>query len=175
MGDDTKNMAVSEEQAYVATKEQALEHTRKAIDAGLIPLIGRNVEEAEGAGVKDTGHFLSCCFCCECCCIVVKAAEYGTSDNLESGFLKKIDGLEIKLDSSKCVGCGECVEICPFNARKIVEGKTTMKPQLCIGCGRCVSACPNGALSSEIDEKNLDDFIAKIESIVDVTDQAQKT
>ena len=171
MGDDTFNMAVSEEQGYVATKEQALEHVRKAIDDGLVPLIGRNVAEAEGAGVKDTGRFLAGCFCCECCCVVVKAAKYATSASRGSGYFKRIEGLEIKFDSAKCIGCGKCVEVCAFNARQIVEGKATLDPNLCMGCGRCVNECPNGAISVEIEEKYLDEFIARIESIVDVEKQ----
>ena len=172
MGDDTFNMAISEEQGYVATKEQALEHTRKAIANGLIPLIGRNVAEAEGAGVKDTGHFLSCCFCCTCCCMGAKSAEFATSTARGAGTIMKIKGLEIKLDSAKCEGCGKCVEACGFYAREIVEGKSIMDIKRCIGCGRCVDACPNGANSIEIkDPKAIDKFVAKIERIVDVEKQ----
>jgi Fe-S-cluster-containing hydrogenase component 2 len=175
MGDDTLNMAVTEEQGYVATKEQALEHTRKAIDNGLIPLIGRNVAEAEGAGVKDTGHFLSCCFCCTCCCVGAKAAEYATSAGRGSGLVKRIEGLEIKLNSAKCDGCGDCVEVCIPKAREIVEGKSSLNSDYCIGCGRCVDTCPNGALSIVIeDPKYIDEFVARIESLVDVEKQQQK-
>jgi ferredoxin len=175
MGDDTFNMAISEEQGYVATKEQALEHTRKAIANGLIPLIGRNVAEAEGAGVKDTGHFLSCCFCCTCCCMGAKSAEFATSALRGTGSIMKIKGLEIKQDSAKCEGCGKCVEACGFWAREIVEGKAIMDIKMCIGCGRCVDACPNGAISIEIkDPKAIDKFVAKIERIVDVEKQDTK-
>jgi Pyruvate/2-oxoacid:ferredoxin oxidoreductase delta subunit len=175
MGDDTLNMAVSEEQAYVATKEQALEHTRKAIENGLLPLIGRNVAEAEGAGVKDTGHFLSACFCCTCCCVGARAAEYGTSAARGTSMVKRIEGLEIKTDSAKCVGCGECVQVCIPKAREIVEGKSTIDPIPCKGCGNCVNACPNGAISIEIeDPKYIEEFIARIESIVDVEKQDTK-
>ncbi len=175
MGDDTFNMAVPEEQGYVATKEQALEHTRKAIANGLIPLIGRNVAEAEGAGVKDTDHFLSCCFCCTCCCVGAKAAEYSTSARRGTRAVKKIKGLEIKQDSAKCVGCGECVEVCVYKAREIVEGKAIIDTDVCMGCGRCVSACPNGAISIVIeDPKYIDEFISRIESIVDVEKQPKE-
>jgi len=177
MGDDTLNMAVSEEQAYVATKEQALEHTRKAIESGLIASIGRNVEEAEGAGVKDTGHFLSCCFCCPCCCVGAKAAEYVTSAYRKPGMgmVKKLEGLEINTDSAKCVGCGECVEVCIPKAREIVEGKSSLNSDYCVGCGRCVDMCPNGALSFEIVDPNyIEAFISRLESIVDVEKQDTK-
>lgn len=175
MGDDTFNMAVTEDQGYVATKEQALEHTRKAIENGLIPLIGRNVAEAEGSGVKDTGHFLSCCFCCTCCCVGAKAVEYGTSAALGKGMAKTIEGIEFILDPAKCDGCGTCVEVCAAKGREIVEGKSSLNLNHCIGCGRCVDLCPNGAISIEIkDSKYIDEFISKIESLVDVEKQDSK-
>jgi Fe-S-cluster-containing hydrogenase component 2 len=176
MGDDTLNMAISEGQGYVATKEQALEHTRKAIEDGLIPLIGRAVGEADPHGVKDTGHFLSGCFCCTCCCVGAKRADYASSSITGSEkVLQKIEGLEIKLDPVKCVGCGDCVEVCAFDAREIVEGKSTLNLDYCIGCGRCVDACPNGALSIVIkDPSYLDEFISKIESLADVEKQQKK-
>jgi len=176
MGDDTFNMAVSEGQGYVATKEQALEHTRKAIEDGLIPLIGRAVGEADPHGVKDTGHFLSACFCCICCCVGAKRADYASSAVRSANkVLQKIEGLELKLDPVKCVGCGDCVKVCAFNAREIVEGKASLDPSQCRGCGRCVDACPNGALSIVIEDPNyLDKFLSRIESLADVEDQKDK-
>jgi len=175
MGDDTLNMAVTGEQGYVATKEQALEHTRKAIENGLIPLIGRNVAEAEGSGVKDTGHFLSCCFCCTCCCVGAKAVEYATSASLGKNMVEVIKGLEFKDDPSKCVGCGKCVEACAAKAREIVDGKSSYIQDYCIGCGRCVDACPNGAITIEItDPKYINEFISRLECIVDVEKQDTK-
>ena len=75
----------------------------------------------------------------------------------------------------KCVGCGDCVDVCAFDAREIVEGKSTLILDYCIGCGRCVDACPNGALSIVIeDPKSIDEFVSKIESLVDVEKQQKK-
>ena len=102
MGDDTKNMALSPDEGYVATKEQALEHVRKAIDNGLVPLLGRNVGEAEnGHGVRDTGKFLSGCFCCECCCIGVKLAEYGGASAMGGESGGSMEGWKIIVDYDK--------------------------------------------------------------------------
>jgi len=173
MGDDTKNMALSPEEGYVATKEQALEHLRKAIDDGLVPLLGRNVAEAEdGHGVMDTGRFLSGCFCCECCCIGVKTRQYGVYTSMAGDQPGSIEGMKIKVDYEKCVGCGTCVETCPFKFRKVVDGKVAVDPNQCIGCGRCINVCPNGAIMVDIEDPDyIEKFIAKIESIVDVTDQ----
>jgi UDP-glucose 4-epimerase len=178
MGDDTKNMVLPPEQGYVATKEQALEHMTKAMAEGLVPLLGRVVAEAEGGhGVEDTGKFLSGCFCCECCCIGVKAAQYGVLSGASMGgdSTGPLKGMTITLDEDKCTGCGKCVEVCPFNLRILEEGKSSVDPKLCVGCGRCVKECPEGAISIDVQDPELiDKFVAKIEAIVDVEDQSTK-
>jgi len=177
MGDDTKNMALDPDEGYHATKEQALEHVRKAIENGLVPLLGRNVGEAEnGHGVRDTGRFLSGCFCCECCCIGVKYAAYGGASAMGGEGGGSMEGWKVKVDYEKCVGCGECVEACPYNFRKVVDDKIAIDPDKCVGCGRCVNVCPNDAISLDIeDPEYIEKFIAKVESIVDVEDQTTKT
>ena len=177
MGDDTKNMALSPEQGYVATKEQALEHTRKAMAEGLMPLMGRSVGEAEdGHGVEDTGKFLSGCFCCSCCCIGVKSRQFGTGMSMSGEGAGSMEGMMIALDEEKCNGCGECVDVCPFDWRTLEEGKSSVDPKRCVGCGKCVRGCPEEAISIDVqDPEFIDNFIAKIESVVDVTDQSLKT
>ncbi|RLG21173.1 ferredoxin [Methanosarcinales archaeon] len=47
----------------------------------------------------------------------------------------------------KCVGCGECVSVCPVDAIEVcVVAKIGDK---CIGCGRCVMYCPVDAIYVE--------------------------
>ena len=176
MGDDTKNMALSPDEGYVATKEQALDHLRNAMADGLVPLLGRNVGEAEnGHGVRDTGRFLSGCFCCECCCIGVKLSQYDVTAGMGGEAGGCVEGMKIKVDLEKCDGCGTCIETCPYNFRRVVDGKSTVDPNKCIGCGRCVAVCPKGAISLNVeDPEYIEKFIAKIESIVDVEDQTIK-
>ena len=177
MGDDTKNMALDSDEGYVATKEQALEHVKNAIADGLVPLLGRNVDEAEdGHGVKDTGRFLSGCFCCECCCIGVTFGKYGVVSSMGGDSGGSMKGMKIKVDPELCDGCGTCIEVCPFKWRKNIDGKSSVDPAYCTGCGRCVTVCPNGAISFDIEDPNyIEKFVAKFESIVDVTDQTTKT
>jgi UDP-glucose 4-epimerase len=181
MGDDTKNMVLPEGHGYVATKEQALEHLTKAMAEGLVPLMGRNVAEAEGGhGVEDTGKFLSGCFCCECCCIAVKYAQYGLGASAGTGMggdnAGSLEGMTITLDEDKCTGCGKCIDECPFNLRILKEGKSSVDSKLCVGCGRCLKVCPEEAISFDVQDSELiDKFIAKIESIVDVEDNSLKT
>jgi len=159
----------------ILSKEEAVQFVKEAIEDGLIPLIGRSVGETEGQSIKDTGHFLSSCFCCSCCCINGKMASNASVAIVSENMIKKIEGLEVKIDPAKCVGCGTCLEVCVFKGREIVEGKATIEPEYCLGCGRCVDVCPNGAITIQIENSShIDELIAKIEAIVDVRDQTNK-
>ena len=174
MGDDTKNMILHDNQR-ILSKEEAIQVVKDAIEDGLIPLIGRSVGETEGQSIKDTGHFLSSCFCCTCCCINGKTISNASHAIISENMIKRIKGLKVKIDPEKCVGCGICLGVCVFKGREIIDGKATIEPEFCLGCGRCVDVCPNGAISIEIEDQSyIDDLIAKIESIVDVEDQKNK-
>jgi heterodisulfide reductase subunit A len=52
-----------------------------------------------------------------------------------------------QVDTLLCSACGQCVEICPFDARVMNPGDPYAKVVeiLCQGCGACVVACPNKA------------------------------
>lgn len=54
------------------------------------------------------------------------------------------------VDMKRCIGCGKCVRVCPFQA--IVdeefrgEKKARVIEAVCQGCGLCTSTCPQGAV-----------------------------
>ena len=54
-----------------------------------------------------------------------------------------------KIDKEKCTGCDSCVEECPSEAIRLVDGKAEVEPDACIDCGVCVDACPVEAISLE--------------------------
>jgi heterodisulfide reductase subunit A len=51
------------------------------------------------------------------------------------------------VDDDLCSGCGICVSVCPYGARKLnaQKGVVEVNEVLCEGCGACSSACPSGA------------------------------
>jgi uncharacterized Fe-S center protein len=51
------------------------------------------------------------------------------------------------IDISKCTGCGQCVEICPFKALSLVEEKMVRDDEKCMDCSHCLYLCPEGVYS----------------------------
>jgi heterodisulfide reductase subunit A len=55
--------------------------------------------------------------------------------------------LTATVDPKLCAACGQCVEACPYGARRLEAGMRVAEviEVLCQGCGACVVACPNKA------------------------------
>jgi RnfABCDGE-type electron transport complex B subunit len=45
-----------------------------------------------------------------------------------------------------CVGFGDCVEACKFDALRIIDGLATVDYDKCTGCGACSKACPRNLI-----------------------------
>jgi heterodisulfide reductase subunit A len=50
--------------------------------------------------------------------------------------------------TERCVGCGDCILVCPYTAISRIEGKAEVNSALCKGCGTCVATCPAGAIEA---------------------------
>ncbi len=62
------------------------------------------------------------------------------------------------INEEKCIGCGKCIEICPYNAIELVEiykemglynisvRKARVINAVCKGCGACIVECAVGAI-----------------------------
>lgn len=46
-----------------------------------------------------------------------------------------------------CLGFGDCVASCPFDAIHIVDGLATVDYEACTGCGACAEICPRNIIS----------------------------
>lgn len=61
------------------------------------------------------------------------------------------EGLEprhrLSKNMERCVGCGNCLQVCPKGAVEERDGIYTVNRENCIGCGLCESVCSYGALS----------------------------
>jgi electron transfer flavoprotein alpha subunit len=55
--------------------------------------------------------------------------------------------MAVQVDKDICEGCGECSEVCPQDAIKVVDGVAEVDSEECEECGACVEVCPNNALS----------------------------
>ncbi|MBI5943287.1 MAG: FAD-dependent oxidoreductase [Chloroflexi bacterium] len=65
-----------------------------------------------------------------------------------------------------CAACGQCVEICPYGARRLEPGMSHAEviEVLCQGCGACVAACPNKA--SQQKGFTLDEIFGMLDVVV---------
>jgi NAD-dependent dihydropyrimidine dehydrogenase PreA subunit len=55
--------------------------------------------------------------------------------------------VEIKIESSKCDGCGTCKDTCPVSVFEIIEAKSNpINVNDCLACRACEAQCPNSAI-----------------------------
>ncbi len=88
-----------------------------------------------------------------------------------------VEGITASINEEKCIGCGICVEVCPYGAMSLMEIdknmglhkikvlKARINVGICKGCGACVPECPVNA----IDQNNFTRLqISKmIETLID--------
>ncbi|MEA1973034.1 MAG: 4Fe-4S binding protein, partial [Candidatus Cloacimonadota bacterium] len=56
------------------------------------------------------------------------------------------------INKFSCVGCEDCVSICPTDAIEIHNNKAVIDQSKCIDCGECVGACTYDAIEENITE-----------------------
>lgn len=69
------------------------------------------------------------------------------------------EGVISYVNEEKCIGCGQCVEVCPYNAIELIDitrqmgiytndiKKAHVIKAVCKGCGTCFAECPTSAIS----------------------------
>ena len=61
-------------------------------------------------------------------------------------------GYVANIDEGLCELCGQCVELCPFNALQM-DDDLILNWEKCMGCGVCVDVCPSEAITLELDSR----------------------
>jgi len=55
------------------------------------------------------------------------------------------------LDKDYCNGCTYCLDRCPTQAIRIIDGKAKIINERCIDCGECLKVCPYKAKGAQVD------------------------
>ena len=55
------------------------------------------------------------------------------------------------IKEDRCIGCGQCVIVCPVQAIKLIDDKALIDRDLCVECSTCYRSanCPSGAIRKE--------------------------
>ena len=116
---------------HAMTEQQALDTLRRASDAGLVHTVSNNQE--------GTWYI---CNCCTCSCGLLRGmAELGLANVVaQSAFVNQVD-------ADLCQGCLSCLEGCQFNALQMGDLVMTVSTTRCVGCGVCIPLCPEEALT----------------------------
>lgn len=75
-----------------------------------------------------------------------------------------------RLDPESCAftargvpGCSRCLDVCPTDALKSINGRIQIDPHLCQGFGSCASACPTGAIAYHQPDANTSgDYLLRL-------------
>jgi uncharacterized Fe-S center protein len=63
-----------------------------------------------------------------------------------AGKLRQHRAIGIEIDTSKCIGCGKCKEVCSLHLPNIIEGKAHITSKDCMRCPVCMGSCPVEAI-----------------------------
>ncbi|NHK31270.1 MAG: CoB--CoM heterodisulfide reductase iron-sulfur subunit A family protein [Asgard group archaeon] len=77
-----------------------------------------------------------------------KAAASSASSRLITGKIKLANNAA-QVNEEICVGCGSCIEVCPFDAiemKGVIKRLAVVNPTVCKKCGTCMIVCPTGAI-----------------------------
>lgn len=101
----------------------------------------------DGPGIRTTVFFKGCPLSCWWC------------HNPES---RGRDAF-VYYDATKCLGCQDCVRVCPEGALSMGDGGIVTDPELCVDHGLCAAVCPSEARRLIGRRLTVDELLAEIE------------
>jgi len=101
----------------------------------------------DGPGIRTTVFFKGCPLNCWWC------------HNPESMEIKN----QIVYRDHKCIGCGDCIDLCPAKALSFGEKGVIRNNELCTLCGRCGEKCPTNAIEMVGKDSTVLEIMKEIE------------
>jgi ferredoxin len=157
---------ISPKLGKVVSSYEAIEHVDKCQERGLVHIIGRNKIDSVWLNTGPKEELLSICACCPCCCLWKMTPDLPKS--IGKSF-SKMEGVDLILDKTICIGCGKCTnDICFVEAISAENGKVNIDMIKCRCCGRCAEICSSGALMIQMGKNGVEHSIERVESLIDV-------
>lgn len=64
--------------------------------------------------------------------------------------LEEMMGYNVTVDTDKCVGCAQCVDVCPVGVYEMKDEKSDpVNADECVGCESCVEVCEGHCITVE--------------------------
>lgn len=154
---------ISPKYGRFVTAEEACDYIDECDRLGLVHIIGRNKLDSIWLHTGDHRNLMTICNCCPCCCLwnMVRDIDGGIA-----GTYKRMAGVEVSVDTEKCIGCGICMERCFVKAITVVDGKCVLDDGKCRACGRCTEECPSDAITITYDPNVIDTETERILSLL---------
>ena len=74
--------------------------------------------------------------------------------------------------AARCIGCGECVKVCPVHALELTDEGICTDSARCTLCGACARVCPTRAMEISGEEKSIAELMTMIEREQHLFDQS---
>ena len=72
--------------------------------------------------------------------------DYDYTGTADCSMLSFVPGGGPKTCNYGCLGYGNCVKACPFDAIHVINGVAVVDKEACKACGKCVEACPKNLI-----------------------------